>query len=217
MTMRNASTPVTDADGHERVRGVIDAVHATLEHGGREDDGDQLGEFRRLQAQSGHPNPPVRAVDLVEEEDGEQTQHGDAEQRPDHRGTLQVVIVNPHRHEHPDHAQRRQAELLQGAGRLRASTADALTTMTMLVQTRARAAQNSILSDLSVRAIRCHSCPLPFGGPSAETTFRVGPRPGTEPGRKRSTVISRTGPGHPPHRPERPVFPAAGSSPPRPI
>ena len=52
-----------DADRHQRIHRLVDAIHPPFEQRGNEDDDDDLGELGRLDAEPADTEPAGRTVD----------------------------------------------------------------------------------------------------------------------------------------------------------
>ena len=94
-----------DADWHQRVRDVVDALHPALEERRNEEDRAQLRELGRLHAKSAEAKPAAAAVDGRGEQDADQRKHDEPERHPDERRLPVIPVVEAHGDAH-----RRQAK-----------------------------------------------------------------------------------------------------------
>ena len=93
-----------DPDGQQRIREIVDPVHAPLKDERGKQHADEFGKLGRLNPQSTDAEPPTGTIDGTAEEHGHQRQRDQANERPDEPVVAIGPVVDAHRHHQGDEA-----------------------------------------------------------------------------------------------------------------
>jgi hypothetical protein len=92
----SVTRPPTIRDRQQRVLEFVDARAAALQHQRREQDGGDLGQLGRLNAESADAEPSAGAVDRPREQHRDQQQPDHAQQQPDHPVVAIGAVIDAH-------------------------------------------------------------------------------------------------------------------------